>query len=107
LLSVAISGSEYLSQNALYIGKYFDSVFKSAIVGIISVLLILLSAFLIYFGISSLLKSVSTALMPEKSYDEAMSILFERRKENLKKKVVNIGGGTGTTAVLEGLRGKF
>jgi len=63
LLSVAISGSEYLSQNALYIGKYFDSVFKSAIVEIISVLLILLSAFLIYFGISSLLKSVSTALM--------------------------------------------
>ena len=107
LLSVAISGSEYLSQNALYIGKYFDSVFKSAIVEVISVLLILLSAFLIYFGISSLLKSVSTALMPEKSYDEAMSILFERRKENLKKKVVNIGGGTGTTAVLEGLRGKF
>lgn len=107
LLSTVLSNNQYFMQSNLYIGKYLDIPFVNFYVELISLLLIILALVLLYVGISFLVQSVAKALVPEKPYSEIMDLLFERRKESLKKKVVNIGGGTGTTAVLEGLRGKF
>jgi len=107
LFIVTISQSAYFTNSFLYLGKYFDVPFETFYLQIFSLILFILSIFLIYFGVDLLVKSVAKALMPDKTYEEIMSTLFERRKESLKKKVVNIGGGTGTTAVLEGLRGRF
>jgi len=107
LLLVTLTQNEYFLSSTLYLGKYLDIPSKNLFVELLAVVFLVVSVVLIYFGIKLLLKSVSKALMPDKSYDEIMSILFERRRENLKKRVVNIGGGTGTTSVLEGLRDRF
>ncbi|MEF3245388.1 MAG: uridine diphosphate-N-acetylglucosamine-binding protein YvcK [Caldisericaceae bacterium] len=107
LFLVTITQNENFLSNSLYIGKYLDTPLKNLIVEIIALLLILTSFILIFFGISLLIKSITRALIPDKSDDEIMAMLFERKKDSLKKKIVNIGGGTGTTSVLEGLRGKF
>jgi len=107
LLLTEYSGSSVLLNNALFIGKYFHIPFESLYIEIFAVFLLMLSVFFLYYGVRMLVTSVTTALMPDKSTGEIMEMLFERRKESLKKKIVNIGGGTGTTSVLEGLRGKF
>ncbi|MGB9695219.1 MAG: gluconeogenesis factor YvcK family protein [Caldisericaceae bacterium] len=69
--------------------------------------IIIIAAALITTGVKRLVVSVASCLAPGKSEQEIMDVVFSRRKENLKKKIVVIGGGTGTTSVLEGLRGKF
>ena len=107
LLLTEYSGSSILLNNVLFIGKYFHIPFESLYIEIFAVFLLMLSVFFLYYGVRMLVTSVTTALMPDKSTGEIMEVLFERRKESLKKKIVNIGGGTGTTSVLEGLRGKF
>jgi uncharacterized cofD-like protein len=107
LLSTVLSDNEYFMNSTLYIGKYFDVPFESFYIQLFAVALIVISIILIYVGISLLIQSVAKALVPDKPYSEIMDLLFERRKDSLKKRVVNIGGGTGTTSVLEGLRGKF
>lgn len=107
LLLTEYSGSSKLLNNALFIGKYFHIPFESLYIEIFAVFLLMLSVFFLSYGVRMLVTSVTTALMPDKSTGEIMEMLFERRKESLKKKIVNIGGGTGTTSVLEGLRGKF
>ncbi|MGC9100183.1 MAG: gluconeogenesis factor YvcK family protein [Caldisericum sp.] len=107
VFSTVLSQNEYFMNSFLYPGKYFDVPFEGFYIQIVSVLVIIASIILLYIGISLLVQSVAKALVPDKPYEEIMNLLFERRKESLKKRVVNIGGGTGTTAVLEGLRGKF
>jgi len=74
---------------------------------VLSAAIIVIAAVLIATGVKKLVVSVASCLAPEKSNNEIMDVVFSKRKENLKKKIVVIGGGTGTTSVLEGLRGKF
>ncbi|BAL80771.1 gluconeogenesis factor YvcK family protein [Caldisericum exile] len=107
VFSTAISGNDNLMQSNLYPGKYFDVRFENLYIQVGSLLVIILSLTLLYLGITLLVQSVAKALVPDKPYEEIFDLLFESRKESLKKRVVNIGGGTGTTSVLEGLRGKF
>ncbi len=70
-------------------------------------LLLVLAVAMITIGIKKLVVSIAFCLAPDKSEEEIMDTVFEKRKENLKKKIVVIGGGTGTTSVLEGLKEKF
>ncbi len=76
-------------------------------VPIFGILFFVFAVLLIVVGIKELVSSISTALVPDKDPKEIMDIVFGARKEELKKRVVVIGGGTGTTSVLSGLRDKF
>jgi len=81
--------------------------FGEFVIPIIGVILLTFAIALIVLGIKELVSSISTALVPDRDQHEIMDIVFERRKEGLKKRVVVIGGGTGTTSVLAGLKDKF
>ncbi|MEA3313250.1 MAG: uridine diphosphate-N-acetylglucosamine-binding protein YvcK [Caldisericota bacterium] len=81
--------------------------FGKFVIPIAGILFFVFAVSLIVVGIKELLSSISTALVPDKDPKEIMDIVFGERKEGLKKRVVVIGGGTGTTSVLSGLRDKF
>jgi len=81
--------------------------YKDFVLPLFLVIVIIVAVVLIIYGIKSLVLSIAQCLAPEKSDNEIMDIVFEKRKENLKKRVVVIGGGTGTTSVLQGLKDKF
>jgi uncharacterized cofD-like protein len=81
--------------------------YKDFVLPLFLVIVIIISILLIIYGIKRLVLSIAQCLAPEKNEKEIMNIVFEKRKENLKKKIVIIGGGTGTTSVLQGLKDKF
>jgi len=81
--------------------------FGNYVIVAIGFVLLFLAVSLVVLGLKELVNSISSALMPEKDRREIMNIVFERRKEDLKKRVVIIGGGTGVSTILEGLRDKF
>ncbi len=81
--------------------------FGSIAVIIIAFVLLFFAISLIVLGLRELVVSISSALVPEKSRSEIMNIVFEKRKEDLKRKIVVIGGGTGTSTILRGLKDEF
>jgi uncharacterized cofD-like protein len=85
----------------------FNIPFKDFVIPVFLIVVIVVAILLIIYGIRRLVLSIAQCLAPAKSDSEIMNIVFEKRKENLKKKVVVIGGGTGTTSVLQGLKDKF
>ncbi len=81
--------------------------FGKFVIPIIGIIVFVLAVALIVLGIRELIFSISTALVPDKGRDEIIDVVFRRRKGELKRRVVVIGGGTGTTSVLRGLKDKF
>ncbi len=81
--------------------------FGKTVIPVISIFGLFIALVLIVLGIKELIISISSALVPEKSRKEIMNLVFEKRKEDLKKKIVVIGGGTGTSTVLRGLKKHF
>ncbi len=106
LLNLTAGGAIFV-RSVVYLGRYLNTPYDSLIISIVGLVLIIIAGFLIASGIKQLVLSISNCLAPGKSDREIMDIVFSKRKENLKKKIVVIGGGTGTTSVLEGLKGKF
>lgn len=106
LLNLTASGAVFM-RSVVYLGRYLDTPYDSLIITAVGILIIVIASLLIAAGIRQLVISISSCLVPGKSEREIMDVVFSRRKENLKKKIVVIGGGTGTTSVLEGLKGKF
>jgi uncharacterized cofD-like protein len=90
-----------------FIDTNFNIPYENIVLLAIAIAVIIIAVVLIAVGIKKLVVSVAWCLAPDRSEDEIMNIVFSKRKENLKKKIVVIGGGTGTTSVLEGLREKF
>jgi uncharacterized cofD-like protein len=103
----------YAYTRTSFLRKFFfffsdlDIPYKDFILPLFLVIIIVIAVILIIYGIRRLVLSIAQCLAPEKSDNEIMDIVFEKRKENLKKRVVVIGGGTGTTSVLQGLKGEF
>ncbi len=81
--------------------------FGDIVVPIIGSIILFFAIALIVIGLKELVISISSALVPNKSREEIMNLVFEQRKENLKKRIVVIGGGTGTSTVLRGLKKYF
>ncbi len=81
--------------------------FGSSVIVIVGFITLFFAISLVILGLRELVGSISSALLPEKNQKEIMNIVFERRKEDLKKRIVIIGGGTGVSTILEGLRDKF
>lgn len=81
--------------------------FGSIVIPVIGGIILFFAIAFIVLGLKELIISISSALAPDKSKNEIMNIVFEKRKENLKKKIVVIGGGTGTSTVLMGLKKQF
>ena len=81
--------------------------FGNSVIIVIGFIILFFAIALVVLGLRELVNSISSALMPEKNRKEIMNIVFERRKEDLKKRIVIIGGGTGVSTILEGLRDKF
>lgn len=106
LLNLTAGGAIFV-RSVVYLGRYLNTPYDSFIISSAGLVLIVIAGFLIASGIKQLVLSISNCLAPGKSDREIMDIVFSKRKENLKKKIVVIGGGTGTTSVLEGLKGKF
>jgi len=106
LLGLTTSGPP-IFRSLIYLGRYLETPYANLIIFAVGLVIIVVATLLIAFGIRRLVISIASCLAPEKSETEIMDVVFAKRKENLKKKIVVIGGGTGTTSVLEGLKGKF
>jgi uncharacterized cofD-like protein len=71
--------------------------------GIIASFFLLLAVILIVWGLSKLIESLVTVILPE--HPEKLSeIVFEKRKGKKGFKVIAIGGGTGLSTLLRGLK---
>jgi uncharacterized cofD-like protein len=81
--------------------------FGEIVVPIVGIIILFIAISLIVIGLKELIVSISSALVPDKSRKEIMNLVFEKRREDLKKKIVVIGGGTGTSTVLKGLKKHF
>lgn len=70
---------------------------------IIATFLLVIAVFLIAFGLSKLIESLVTVILPE--HPEKLSeIVYEKRKGKRGFKVIAIGGGTGLSTLLRGLK---
>jgi uncharacterized cofD-like protein len=81
--------------------------FGNYVILVLGFIILFFAISFVVLGLRELVASISSALVPQKSRKEIMDIVFDKRKESLKKKVVVIGGGTGVSTVLRGLRDKF
>lgn len=70
---------------------------------VIAILYVILGLFLIIFGFVKLLNSLFTALLKDKR-KEVVNIVHEYRFKSKLKKIVTIGGGTGLSTILRGLK---
>ncbi len=81
--------------------------FGNTVVTVLALIILFFSVALIILGLRELVISISSALVPDRSRSEIMNLVFEKRKEDLKKRIVVIGGGTGVSTVLRGLKYEF
>ncbi len=81
--------------------------FGNTVVTVLALIVLFFAVSLIVLGLRELVISISSALVPDRSRAEIMNIVFEKRKEDLKKRIVVIGGGTGVSTVLRGLKHEF
>ncbi len=81
--------------------------FGNIVITVIALIILFFSVSLIVLGLRELVISISSALVPDKTRSEIMNLVFEKRKEDLKKRIVVIGGGTGASTVLRGLKHEF
>ncbi len=81
--------------------------FGNIVITVVALVILFFSVALIVLGLRELVISISSALVPDKTRSEIMNLVFEKRKEDLKKRIVVIGGGTGTSTVLRGLKYEF
>jgi uncharacterized cofD-like protein len=77
--------------------------FPNWLVKFIALLYFFVGIFLIVFGFQRLLNSLFTALLKEKR-NEVVNIVHKYRFKKRLKKVVTIGGGTGMSTILRGLK---
>lgn len=70
---------------------------------VIATILLLFSAGLIIFGLSKLIESLVTVILPE--HPEKLSeIVFEKRRGKRGFRIIALGGGTGLSTLLKGLK---
>lgn len=104
--TLGYSGTSVLRKLLFYL-TYLNISFEGVIPPLVGVLFLIVSLILIIYGIRKLVISVAQCFVDGKNDREIMKIVFEKRKESLKRRVVVIGGGTGTTSILEGTKHQF
>ncbi|MGI6450687.1 MAG: gluconeogenesis factor YvcK family protein [Desulfitobacteriia bacterium] len=76
---------------------------ERSLVFVAGILISLAGAVLVYFGLQKMFKSVINVLLPGNE-DQVVDVMYARRQLKRGPKIVVVGGGTGLSALLKGLK---
>ncbi|HNV85605.1 MAG TPA: YvcK family protein [Candidatus Omnitrophota bacterium] len=103
-ISVCTSGLFLIVLVAVYTIRSFSK--NNVLLAAFSTALVIFGVFLIYTGIQNMLRIFVKTLMPERK-EELVDLVYQKRQERFLERgprVVAIGGGTGLSTLLQGLK---